>query len=166
MNGLIHKFLIYAPGAATTLIIAAAGVWDGLRDAIAAGASNAVIAMGNPLAAIGCLVSAAAYIAAIFFTNDGGEKAAEARAQTATENARARRHLVTVGRSLANGFSKSHDNRTLLEYMQADGGYARLRPHFSKTFTALLNSGAGDQEAMHKALLDEMDRLERKWRLV
>lgn len=166
MKGLIHKLLIYAPGAAATLLIAAAGVWDGLRDAIAAAAGDAVIAMGNPLTAIGYLVAAAVYIAAIFFTNDDGEKAAEARAQAAAENARARRHLVTVGRSLANGFRKSHNQRTLLEFMQADGGYARLRPHFSKTFTALLNSSARDQEAMHTALLDEMDRLERKWRLV
>jgi len=166
VKSLIHKFLIYAPGAAATLVIGAAGVWDGLRDTIAEAAGDAVIALGEPLMAFGCLVAASAYIAAIFFTNDGGEKAVEARAQAAAEDARARRHLVTVGRSLANGFRKSHDERTLLEFMQADGGYTRLRPHFSKTFTVLLKSGATDRELMYTALLDEMDRLERKWRLV
>ena len=166
MKGLLHKFLIYAPGAVATLLIAAAGVWAGLRDKVAAAAGDAVSAMGDPLTAIGCLVAAAVYIAAIFFTNDGGEMVAQARAKVSLEKAQRRRFLVQVGRSLADGFRRSNYRGTLLEFMRADGGYVRLRPHLSKKFTALLNSSATDQVAMHAALLDEMDRLERKWRLI
>lgn len=166
MRGLIHKFLIYAPAAIGGLVISASGVWDGLRDRIALAASQTVSAMQHPGIAIGAGILLIAYVVAIVITDQGGAEEAEARARAKAELNRRRGHIVTVGRALAHGFLRVNDERTLFEFMQADGGYARIRRHFTRKFTARLHSAVVDQDELARALLDEMDRLERKWKLV
>lgn len=166
MKGLIHKFLISAPAAIFGLTISAAGVWTEFRDQIAIGFAAAVKAMAHPGIAIGTAIFIALYVSAIFLTSEGSTIDAEARAKERAEKTRRRFHLITVGRSLARGFSNANDGRTLLQFMQSDGGYARLRPHFSRKFTRQLEEAGADQSAMTAGLLDEMDRLERRWKLV
>ncbi|WP_069064562.1 hypothetical protein [Sphingobium sp. RAC03] len=133
---------------------------------IAAAVASVVTAMAHPGIAIGAILFVIVYIVAIVLTSEGSTIDAEAKAKDRAEKSRRRFHLVTVGRSLANGFSKSSDGRTLLEFMQGDGGYTRLRPHFSEGFVAALQEQPAGRAEMTTMLLDEMDRLERKWRLV
>lgn len=166
MKGLIHKFLISAPAVVGGLIISAATVWTAFRDQIATAVAAAVKAIAHPGIAIGAAVVLILYVVAIFLTSEGSTIDAEARAKEKADKSRRRFHLVTVGRSLARGFSNANDGRTLLQFMQSDGGYARLRPHFSRKFASDLQDEAADQAAMATKLLDEMDRLERKWKLV
>lgn len=166
VKGIIHKFLSYAPVGVPGVVIAAAGVWDGLRDKIAVAVADAINAMSNPIVAVLTGIFICAWIAGIFFTNDGGEKAAEARANAKAQKARARTHIVAVGRALANGFRKSNEHITLKAFMENDGGYSRIRPHFSQKFKAKLDVDDPSKPVMVEALMDEMDRLERKWKLV
>lgn len=166
MKGQINKFLIFAPAGIGGLVISAAGVWDSLRDQIALAFASAITALQHPLIAIGAGLVVVAYVAAIVFTNEGNPAQLQATAEAKATVARQRRFLITVGRSLSNGYRRSNDNRTLLEFMQADGGYARIRPHFSKAFAKQLERPELDKATMADALLNEMDRLERKWQLV
>lgn len=166
MKGIIHKFLTYAPISIVGVVIAAAGVWEGLRDKIAGAAADAVTAMSDPLVVILTGAFVCSWIAGIFYTNDGEGKAAEAKANAKAELSRARRHLITVGRSLANGYWKTDELITLKAYMELDGGYARIRPHFSRAFRVKLDADDPSKRVMMEALMSEMDRLERKWKLI
>ena len=166
MKGQINKFLIFAPAGIGGLVISAAGVWDSLRDQIALAFANAITALQHPLIAIGAGLFIVVYVAAIIFTNEGNPAQMQATADAKATMARQRRFLITVGRSLSNGYRRSSGNRTLLEFMQADGGDARIRPHFSKTFAKKLARPEFDKATMADALLNEMDRLEQKWKLV
>lgn len=166
MKGLINKFLIFAPAGFGGLVISAAGVWDSLRDQIALTFSGAISAMQHPGLAVSAGLFVIAYVAAIVLTTEGNPAQVQAKAEAKAALAKERRHLITVGRSLSNGYRRSNDNRTLLEFMQADGGYARIRPHFSKAFASMLERPELDRATTADALLNEMERLERKWKLV
>ncbi|MCW2412958.1 MULTISPECIES: hypothetical protein [unclassified Sphingobium] len=166
MKGLANKFLTYFPFAALGLIIPAAGVWAGLANRIAAVTASIIIALQNPWIAVGALLIFGAWIGGIIWTHEGSAAEAELKLKAKAELARKRSFIVGVGRALSRGYSQSTDDRTLLAFMQADGGYARIRPHLSKTFAARLLNQDADRSVMADALLDEMDRIERRWKLI
>lgn len=85
-----------------------------------------------------------------------------------------RRELIKTGRDLAFGYCHGDQGDTFREYLEGQRGYADIRPHLSDDYkrklearrTAYVDPDGAKYPTLVKWFLDELDRLEKEWRLI